>query len=775
MQTFRNAAAVGTLAAALLLAGAAGAAPAQKPTRDLWGKPIMKQPFDTEPFRPIQIPDWLQGTTRLLYDIGMTSAHAEARAAGVQMGEIGFSNARYATYPSKLLEMDPSLPRDHTDKQIAAFKKHGIRIIAAVMPSQHARLYAQHPDWRAIRTNTTTIPQVDVKTNPEGGELCQMGPWGDHVIEVLAEILTMYPEVDGFSFDGIHHGPAEYCQYCRAAYRKEAGAEIPDVNMEDPAFRRYQLWVDRRMERYIERMQKRIKGIKPGAVLVTHTTNAGRFGHLRDIPRGMSTRMNLLFDAPSQEFWMDEQNRGNTVVPAFANAYIWAVSNHRIAFSNPYLMSHGNPYSNDSFPGHEDLRRILLIMTYGIRPNHALGWRGHKENVLRDVKEITRRARWITHLQSEPWAAMVMSEQTRNAYGRHPMQVEDRYLANVLGVFRTALEEHLPMTVINDWNLNAADLARYKVLVLPNTACMNDEQARAVEQYVRNGGGLVATVDTSLYDEAGNPRDDFALADLFGVHYKGILTTGGDAAAKEKLDVEFLKGLDANYWEKRKNIFDFTREKHALFDHPRLREYLGEWPAIFKGQAIAVGSPSPDVKTIGTITPRQANSQNVPAQANSQNIPAVVVRSYGKGKVVYMPAGFDSAYYLYPYPYQRILMAQAMRWVAPEAPPITVKAPMSVHSTFFRQKSDGGERLVVHLYNDLNSSANHAKPDDDVPLREEVVPIHDITLTFDGYNVSRVHLQPEGVELKAKKSGGKTEVTVPKLEIHSMVVVELAR
>ena len=54
---------------------------------------------------------------------------------------------------------------------------------------------------------------------------------------------------------------------------------------------------------------------------MTWTTNAGRFGHFLSIPRNMPARMNLLLDAPDQEFWLDETNRGTTIVPAFANAY----------------------------------------------------------------------------------------------------------------------------------------------------------------------------------------------------------------------------------------------------------------------------------------------------------------------------------------------------------------------------------------------------------------------------------------------------------------------
>ena len=86
----------------------------------------------------------------------------------------------------------------------------------------------------------------------------------------------------------------------------------------------------------------------------------------------------------------------------------------------------------------------------------------------------------------------------------------------------TAVEEHLPLTLINDWNLNVTDLSRYKVLILPNAACLDARQVEAIDRFVRNGGGLVASLDTSLFDEFGTPRDDFALAGVLGVSYRGI-------------------------------------------------------------------------------------------------------------------------------------------------------------------------------------------------------------------------------------------------------------
>src|SRR6202020_2121418 len=102
----------------------------------------------------------------------------------------------------------------------------------------------------------------------------------------------------------------------------------------------------------------------------------------------------------------------------------------------------------------------------------------------------------------------------------------------------------------------------------------------------------------------------------------------------------------------------------------------------------------------------------------------------GKGRVVSLAAGFDAGYFLYAYPYERLVLRQSIEWAASAPSPVVVEAPMCVHSPVMRQSRDGHERLIVHLFNDLNTTAQHAKPDEDVPLREEVVPIHDIRVKF---------------------------------------------
>lgn len=760
---------ISCLFAWLFLASAASAQPA---TPDIFGRTILAQPFDKQPFREIRIPAWVQDTLGCGYTLSVMDQAARERAAahGVTLSEMGFVDPFYAYYDSKLLERrSPHVPLDRLPRDIAEYERLGVRILGVYPPCLQGEVYEKHPEWRRIATNTTGIPTIDLQQFPHGGMLCLLGPYGDFFIDVLAEIVTQFPQVDAFSFDGLHYGGVCYCQHCRENFRRDTGADIPNLDLNDPAFRRYQHWADRRMEDVVRRMQTRLKGINPELALVTWTTNAGRFGHFRDIPRNMPARMNLLLDAPDQEFWLDETNRGTTIVPAFANAYIWAVTNHRVAFSEPYILSHGNPYGKDSFPPAEIERRMMLALTYGAAPSIAVAQPANLQDELYAMMDaVQARKPWLTHKRPEPWCGLVMSDNTRNFYGRASGLVEERYLAAVFGAFRAVVEEHLPTTVLCDWNLNSDDLAKYKVLVLPNTACLDQTQVAAIEAFVRAGGGLVASLDVSLFDEFGAPREDFALAKVLGANYRGLPPAGEGTPQPAELDVNFAKSIGPDYWEKRKNVFDFQQDPASLLNQGPMRTYVGEQSVTFKGPAVRV-APAEGAQTIATLRAKTAGSETMTG---------VITHEYGQGRVVYFAGGLDAGYYLYAYPYQRLALKHAIEWAAGSPPPVRVEAPMCVHSTVMRQAArppvSDGDRLIVHLFNDVNTTGQHALPVDDVPLREETLPIHDIRITFaPQYPIERVRQEPGGEELPMTKTDQGTVVTVPRLEVHTLVVAEL--
>src|SRR4051794_26728935 len=76
---------------------------AQPQPRAVWGAEIMKQPFDVQPFRAINVPPWVQETTGCGYTLSVMDSAARARAAahGVTISEMGFVDPFFAYYDSK--------------------------------------------------------------------------------------------------------------------------------------------------------------------------------------------------------------------------------------------------------------------------------------------------------------------------------------------------------------------------------------------------------------------------------------------------------------------------------------------------------------------------------------------------------------------------------------------------------------------------------------------------------------------------------------------------
>ncbi|MDD5678621.1 MAG: beta-galactosidase trimerization domain-containing protein [Kiritimatiellae bacterium] len=90
---------------------------------------------------------------------------------------------------------------------------------------------------------------------------------------------------------------------------------------------------------------------------------------------------------------------------------------------------------------------------------------------------------------------------------------------------RWLLQRNRPLDIRFLEATTAEALKRYKVIVLHDERVMTPAEAGRISDWVKAGGTLIATGETSLYDEWARRQGDFAMADLFGVHYLG--TTPG--------------------------------------------------------------------------------------------------------------------------------------------------------------------------------------------------------------------------------------------------------
>ena len=713
-------------------------------------------------FKPVEIPDWVYDNWRVGF--GDNEGHLDlAIEAGIQIMHTGLGRQIY--YP---LQRDSAAPRVDTEQDkitrafVAKAKAHGMKVIFAGQTGAIRELNLEHPDWLVHTTNDDSIERT-ARTNPDQRySFCLNSPWGEHYRECLGEIMQDFGN-DGFSFDGNYLYRICYCKYCKAQYKAGAGRDLPgNTDIQNLDYRVYVMWAGQKLEDWHRGTHDRLREINPQCGMLSWTVCAGRYMQLIHKNREMSQRMNLLLDAPNMEWWLDEMHQGSTILSAFGPAYLRAVSGHRVAAAQPYLMSHSNPYDQSSFPAQEAIRQTLLALTNGVQAPPYFGW--NQEAMTAMTRETARREPWLRRAQEMPWAAMFFSDNNRLFYGLD--QIADRVLAPALGVFRVSYEEHMPIGILTEWDLQPATLAKYRVLVLPNQACLSDEQVETIRQFVVNGGGLVASLDTSRFDELGRERADFALADLFGVNYEGVLQ-GNSARGGLVLDENFAKGVDQNYYFQRANIASVGWSSDritttALVDDPKLRELLPGRSATFKGPMAKVSAPRSPIQLALEITPDGMTTTTA----------GVVMREYGKGRVVYMAAGLDHAYYSYPYPYQRLMVAQAIKWAAREPFPIQVKAPMCVQSTFFTQDDESGGRLIMQFFNDINTTSNHGKLDSEVPLREESVAVAGIQVRFAGMKFTRLHLEPEGTELHPRDENGVQVVDLPPLEMQFMLVGE---
>ena len=135
-------------------------------------------------------------------------------------------------------------------------------------------------------------------------------------------------------------------------------------------------------------------------------------------------------------------------------------------------------------------------------------WHHRQERYLRNTAAVAR-------------VALVYSQQTATFYGGE--QAHEKVEDPALGFYQALIEARIPFEMVHDRLLDAAHIDRFKTLILPNIAALSTAQCEQLQTFVDRGGSLVATYETSLYDEWGARRADFGLAPLFGASFAGRL------------------------------------------------------------------------------------------------------------------------------------------------------------------------------------------------------------------------------------------------------------
>src|SRR5262249_25537945 len=127
--------------------------------------------------------------------------------------------------------------------------------------------------------------------------------------------------------------------------------------------------------------------------------------------------------------------------------------------------------------------------------------------------------RYLRNEQPLARVALLHSEQTSVYYPG--AATGDRHEDHVLGMYHALIEARVPFELVHEAFLTQDRLDRFKLLILAAAAALSDAQCAAIRAFVARGGSVLATFATSLFDDTGRKRDNFGLADVFGVSYAG--------------------------------------------------------------------------------------------------------------------------------------------------------------------------------------------------------------------------------------------------------------
>ncbi len=693
--------------------------------------PVVLPPLSVAQWRQAgkqPIPDWLRAARwytkdtwpeELAYRSAGDIAYLVRQIAGCEASAFRLSVflGGQAYYQSHVAPHAPGLKGlDYLREAIDEGRRRGVKTIVYMNPNF---LFNDHPLQRecALRGPDGQIVVQSVYGQQFTGKAlyaCINHPrYRQFLHDVLQEIFTEY-RPEGLYVDGLSSHVC-FCPHCRAKYRRMFAAEMPVEKLaryqvasvcwgemesdcpllapHDPEARRLMALLDRSLAEVTGLMTRTVKGCKPDAATIYHS-----------YPKPDSV---AFYDGTLTELYASR--------PWVHLAWKFGeLANYSNVFPIPVFF---NIYPHERYSAAEARHKAFEGLANGVFPNF---W---STPSMKPVFGFLRRqAEYYDFGRTTPVKFLALVRDFRpSAVQQAAPRAQgvtypsDRFMAPYVGAYSALMRSGLPVVTLHRSGFER-QLAGFRVLVLANAALLSRRQLEAVREFVRAGGGLVCTHETSLYDEEGTRRADFGLADVLGVHYRGMLR-----AAERSLRIASLR-------------------------HPVVAG-LGDSP-------LRHDEPLADVR---------AESAEVLAYfGDERSQPAILVHRVGSGRVVYLPGRWCAMQCQNLDPAIERLFAAAARWAAQASPPVEIQATATVGVTLFEQP----ERRILHLRNyrrDTQYRSDAVQAIDHVAVAVAVPA---------GCSVRRIHRLWDTADLPFFENGNRATFGLGKLGEYEAVAVE---
>jgi hypothetical protein len=622
--------------------------------------------------------------------------------------------------------------RDFFGECTAAAKKRGMRVVARMSPdlNWHDALQA-HPEW-AMR-NRDGSPQLS-NEDLRLFKTCMFSTYmNDYVPAIIREVNSLY-DVDCFYTNGwppLGSLPDCHCAIC---------AKLPPTGT--AAY--WQAFNDRLFELW-QKYDALAKEKKPDSFFFANLGGNVHAGPNLDRLAKIAA-------------WFQGDNQGRT----YDDPAVWGVTlqgrvANAVQTGNLTAANVTAAYStgavrwrNATKNSAEAKMWLNETLASGMVPYyHFIGSEAGLGEDRRWQKVGTDYFQWTAlhdaHLKTRCGIAnigVVMGQSTQLLY-KGPAAANSRFYMRETthGIYETLLRGRFAFDFVHEQRLDPESLSKYRALILPNIAMLSDHQCQQIRDYVHSGGSLMASFETSLYDENLNPRPDFALADLLGItKADDAIGTNGNAyyAQVEKPNSPnqhpILTGFTNTNW--------LPGAQNRLPLKPVLQPVLTVVPGFVQYPPELAYPPTPHT-----------------------NEPAVVLRETATSRTAYFPGDIERTYWLTGHGDLLQLMHNTIRWLIHDETPVHVQGEGFIE--LFAWETAPG--YAIHLLNYTNPNAHHGWMQTTYPLGPQTVSLKLPT----GAKVKSVDLLHAEQKVPFHLEAETLRFTIPSVEDYEVAAVTL--
>jgi hypothetical protein len=591
-------------------------------------------------------------------------------------------------------------------------------VVMARMDSNRTteEFYRAHPDWFARTADGQPQRAEDRYVT------CVNSPYYDEYLpDVLREIIerSHCEGVTDNSWAGPGRGSICYCANCERKFRAKAEASIPRAaNWDDPVYRQWIVWnYERRTELW--EFNNRVTQAAGGPDCIWSGMNSGsvstQASSFRDLKEICKRAHIVMLDHQRRNDSTGFQQNGDTGKRIHS-----LIGREKLAPESMAMYENGRTsYRVASKPAAEARMWMIAGIAGGIQPWwHHVGAFHEDRRMYQTAEPVMQwhRANQAYLADREPIATvgLVWSQRNVDFYGRdNAAELAD---APYEGFAQALIRARVPYLPVHADDIER-DAAGMSVLVLANLGGLSDAQCAAIRRFVERGGSLIATGESSLYNEWGDPRPDFGLADLLRVHSQGRPSRSpagggrrGGGTASIHTYLRLHPELRSRVWGPHTgNEPPVTGQRHPAlrgFEETDLIPFGGSAPNVRADAGAMV--PLTFVPQFPTYPPETAWMREP-----DSGIPALVVNdAAGGGRVAYLAADLDRRYLRELMPDHANLLANLVRWAAKDSIPLRISGTGLLDCHLYRQ----GDHLILHMVNLTNANTWKAPIDELIPV-----------------------------------------------------------